>query len=459
MVLNRGNHEDYAVCCAYGFQTECVDKYDQVTFGMFVELFQYLPLFTIINKAVLVLHGGLFHDNNVTLEELNKIERFNFSLSDFHFSEENKEGVEALSSATDAVMHYKQLQRDALWSDPSVLLGNQPNTRGAGVLFGPDVTQQFLNRNHLKMVVRSHECVPSGFDQPFPDPYKGILCTIFSASNYGGAGNSGAYMKFIGVKTYGSFAVPDTDLYYTVHYYDYVPTVSRPEELTSSVTIKELILRKRPALLLAFEAADVQRSGSVSKSVWCDVLYKVTQVKLHWLALIPILVPTAAIVNDSVEYMPFLSSLSRQSTLMGTTELIDSLYKHHQKLESVFYFFDCQGTGRIAKPDFREGCSILNKTLPAERQVTAIDEIFDLMDMDQSQGIDLNEFFEIFRMTVLCRQQQHQQGLDDSSHGSVSSGGTSDTSASSWLMSSVKVDNEMRPSTALAQQNAVLPDL
>ena len=38
VMLNRGNHEDYAICCVYGFQTECVEKYDEITFGMFVEV-------------------------------------------------------------------------------------------------------------------------------------------------------------------------------------------------------------------------------------------------------------------------------------------------------------------------------------------------------------------------------------------------------------------------------------
>jgi hypothetical protein len=36
--LNRGNHEDHAICCVYGFQRECKDKYrNDLIFGMFVE--------------------------------------------------------------------------------------------------------------------------------------------------------------------------------------------------------------------------------------------------------------------------------------------------------------------------------------------------------------------------------------------------------------------------------------
>lgn len=40
VTLNRGNHEDYAICTAYGFQLECYEKYGEVIFGMFVEVFQ-----------------------------------------------------------------------------------------------------------------------------------------------------------------------------------------------------------------------------------------------------------------------------------------------------------------------------------------------------------------------------------------------------------------------------------
>jgi hypothetical protein len=42
VLLNRGNHEDFAICAVYGFQLECAEKYGDVIFGMFVEIFQVL---------------------------------------------------------------------------------------------------------------------------------------------------------------------------------------------------------------------------------------------------------------------------------------------------------------------------------------------------------------------------------------------------------------------------------
>jgi hypothetical protein len=69
--LNRGNHEDFAICCAYGFQEECIHKYNEQCFGMFVEIFTHVPLFSIVNDTVLILHGGLFHSQDITIADFN----------------------------------------------------------------------------------------------------------------------------------------------------------------------------------------------------------------------------------------------------------------------------------------------------------------------------------------------------------------------------------------------------
>eukprot|EP01039_Chlorochromonas_danica_P000938 gene938-1020_t len=198
VVLNRGNHEDFAICSVYGFQLECYEKYDPLTFGLFVEVFQQIPLFTIVNDAIFVVHGGLFHCESTTLEDLDRIHRVAFSLEEMPEEGEALEGV----GRDNEKIFLQQLIRDALWSDPIDLQGKHPSARGAGVSFGPDVVEAFLLRNSLKFVIRSHECVRSGYDEPYTIRSANsaiggsMLCTIFSASDYGGSGNSAAYMEF-----------------------------------------------------------------------------------------------------------------------------------------------------------------------------------------------------------------------------------------------------------------------
>jgi hypothetical protein len=44
------------------------------------------------------------------------------------------------------------IPRDVLWSDPSLQMGLSLNKeQGIGLLSGPDITQQFLRTNHLKV--------------------------------------------------------------------------------------------------------------------------------------------------------------------------------------------------------------------------------------------------------------------------------------------------------------------
>lgn len=65
--------------------------------------------------------------------------------------------------------------------------------RGAGCLFGPDITERFLELNNLEFIVRSHECVDDGYLMA----HSGRLVTLFSASNYCGiCDNLGAFLIF-----------------------------------------------------------------------------------------------------------------------------------------------------------------------------------------------------------------------------------------------------------------------
>ena len=53
---------------------------------------------------------------------------------------------------------------DCLWADPCDIDGRQPSKRGISIKFGPDITQKFLDDNDLKLVVRSHEVKPTGYE-------------------------------------------------------------------------------------------------------------------------------------------------------------------------------------------------------------------------------------------------------------------------------------------------------
>lgn len=69
---------------------------------------------------------------------------------------------------------------DLLWSDPEEKEGWNQSMRGAGYLFGSDVTMKFNYTNDLHLICRAHQMVMNGFNWS----HDRNLCTIFSAPNY-----------------------------------------------------------------------------------------------------------------------------------------------------------------------------------------------------------------------------------------------------------------------------------
>jgi serine/threonine-protein phosphatase 5 len=170
MHLTRGNHEAKSMNKLYGFEGEVLHKYDSKIYDLFCDIFNHLPLAMVLNKKVMVCHGGLFSKDGVKLDDIRKLDRHR---------EPPEEGI----------MH------ELLWSDPHPQNGRHPSKRGAGIGFGPDVAHKFLDDNGLTLLVRSHEMKPNGYEEEA----SGRVITIFSAPNYcDQMGNKGAFIRFKG---------------------------------------------------------------------------------------------------------------------------------------------------------------------------------------------------------------------------------------------------------------------
>jgi hypothetical protein len=120
-------------------------------------------------------------------------------LSDSH-EEENFLGPFAFAACLQ--VSDSELLQELMWSDPSDgAPGFQPSVRGLSpgcVAFGPDIVQQFCERNGIDHIVRGHEYKMKGWEF-FAD---GRLITIFSATNYCGmVHNDGAILHVIDMGT------------------------------------------------------------------------------------------------------------------------------------------------------------------------------------------------------------------------------------------------------------------
>jgi len=166
LYLSRGNHETSNMNQMYGFEGEVKEKYSSKMADLFTEVYNLLPLSHLINNKVIVMHGGLFSSDEITLDAIRKTDR-------------NRQPPES------------GIMCELLWSDPQPQNGRAPSKRGVGVSFGPDVTTKFLQLNDLDYVIRSHEVKPEGYEVA----HDGKCITVFSAPNYcDQMGNKGAYI-------------------------------------------------------------------------------------------------------------------------------------------------------------------------------------------------------------------------------------------------------------------------
>jgi serine/threonine-protein phosphatase 5 len=155
LFISRGNHESEPINRVHGFYEECEKKYSHDFFTQCNKVMNYLPLGYLIKDKIFVVHGGLPNVDNFVLDDVKSINRF-------------------------VIPQSGSLMSQILWSDPQDNDGISPSQRGEGILFGPDVTAKFLERNNLSFMIRSHVWQKEGYKVE----HYGKCITIFSAPDY-----------------------------------------------------------------------------------------------------------------------------------------------------------------------------------------------------------------------------------------------------------------------------------
>ncbi len=134
IIMLRGNHEgppDMPVMphdLPFLFMSRYGDKGKEL-YEEIKELWEYLPYSVLVEGRYLMLHGGL--PANVA------------SISDIAYAHESHP----------ASSNFEEI----LWSDPVEGNGYFHSTRGAGRMFGEDVTEKVLRAVSVKTLIRSHE--------------------------------------------------------------------------------------------------------------------------------------------------------------------------------------------------------------------------------------------------------------------------------------------------------------
>ena len=155
ITLIRGNHESRQITQVYGFYDECLRKYGSVNVWRYcTEVFDYLSLSALIEGKIFCVHGGL-SPSITTLDQIRTIDR--------------KQEIPHDGSMC-----------DLMWSDPEDIDGWGLSPRGAGYLFGGDITAQFNQTNKIELIARAHQLVMEGYKYMFSES----LVTVWSAPNY-----------------------------------------------------------------------------------------------------------------------------------------------------------------------------------------------------------------------------------------------------------------------------------
>ncbi|XP_068389059.1 serine/threonine-protein phosphatase with EF-hands 1 isoform X3 [Eschrichtius robustus] len=343
--LNRGNHEDFMMNKRYGFTKEVLNKYKlhgKKILQILEDIYTWLPIGTIIDNEILVVHGGISESTDLNL--LHRIER-------------NK--------------------LKSVLMPPIPIDGDRATEKENKV--GTTITARGIRRNgSLSEQLTKHE-----WEQ---------VITVFSASNYYEEGsNRGAYIRV------SSGTPPRFFQYQMTRATCLRPLYQRVNAVESSAIrmLKERMISRKTDLIRVFQLQDCSKSGKLSVGQWAFSMENVLGLNLPWRSLSSRLVTTDK--DGNTDYMSSFQDIHIQKPVKEVqSTLIETVYRYRSDLQMIFNVIDSDHSGLISMEEFRSMWKLFTSYYSVCIDDSQLDELAERMDLNKDGSIDFNEFLKAF---------------------------------------------------------------
>ena len=394
--LLRGAHEDTMTACTYSFRDEIEglysDDYEQAAaiWESTGRLFAALPLIA-KSRCAVILHGGL-------------------CAADLELHQINQQLTPSLRcELTTVVTPYddeEKLVQGLLWSDPSDTPGLQTNkNRGAGMLFGSDICNDFLARHGLQYMIRAHETCPEGYSIDDVGDNRAII-TVFSTADYpnGEGFNDGAV--FILNEMSGEYDAPRFN-HDEENDQDGDDDRGGGDAFTSS-WLTSIIGANKTKLTKAFQKKE-SSDGTITIQEWADILSKKLDLPdVKWVDIQPEIAPTNE--ASAIDWKDFITRFSSSAKDLDLDALDEDQAKllHHRddKYLKIFQILDTDKNGTLSKEEFITGIEMLNDKLSNKDDAMNIKKaakLYDQFDLDHNGELDIQEFCLLIKKSRTLR--------------------------------------------------------
>uniref|UniRef100_A0A3Q3VM71 Serine/threonine-protein phosphatase with EF-hands n=1 Tax=Mola mola TaxID=94237 RepID=A0A3Q3VM71_MOLML len=464
--LNRGNHEDHIVNLRYGFTKEVLGKYrvhGKKILKLLQKIFSWLPLATVIDHKVLIVHGGI--SDKTDLDTLSRVDRHKvresptsgFTVanpkSSYTQTINNGEPVEgrrrvcSLTDKSSASAYRHDLPRRSLndlparrrqlsWSVEQELkkrrrLAGFDQSYGEVTKSDSDSDQESgeTDEHKWKQIVNvlwsdpmpQNGCIPNevrgGGCYWGPDVTKEVLGKhnlrlLIRSHECKQEGYEFCHNRMVLTIFSASnyYEVGSNRGAYIRMGHDLVPHFIQYQ---ASKTCRELTLRQRymrPSALRALkEQLFAHKSDLMSAFQEFDPSNTGMISLRHWASAtervlklgLPWRVLRPQLVS-SAQHMEVKTYIDLYPLCqISDSSILETMYRNHSNLETIFRIIDMDHSGLISFEEFRQTWKLLSSHLKMDISDKAIADLARSIDFNKDGSIDINEFMEAFRLVDL----------------------------------------------------------